>query len=421
MRQGLKALKEQQIVYLAMAGFILVLAALLFLFFSRESRQTRLSMQYEADRVATSLLVRYLRDDLADGRDLTRPLLGFGVYNEAGAPLLLYGSAPHRLPRGGDGQWARFQVTRTRVVLVRPAGMAPLMPGMPHMMARPSPSAPSRLLPMFHNAVYLEMERSYFSGDSGRLRLTLLFIFLLVTLIMAALGYVYTRNRRYRQKEESQRQLVQLGEAARTLVHEIRNPLGSIRIQSRLLEKKLPPGEQGHIRIINQEVERLKRLSTRVGEFLRNPAGNPVAIDLHAYLRGLSRRLDYPVRLSPGAGGARMIVFDRDRLPSVCENIIRNAYESARGAPRDAQVEVVLKEEDGYVIMEVLDRGAGIPARDRERVFDPFYTTKSEGSGIGLSTARRLVEATGGRILIGDRDGGGTSVKVFFRKEEQHA
>jgi two-component system sensor histidine kinase HydH len=419
MRRLLRSLKEQEIVYLAMTGFILVLAALLFLFFSRENQRSRMSMEYEADRVASSLLVRFLRDGQLDTGTLDRRILAFGIYSDRGAPLLLYGSAPPLLTSGdGENPWTRFQVTKARIILTRPLGMAPMMPGMPHMMDHRFPSGqPERRPPVFRNIVHIEIERSFFAAGSQRFRITLLLIFVLVTLIMAALGYIYNRNRRYRQKAESQRQLIQLGEAARTLVHEIRNPLGSIRIQSSLLAKKLSGPDRSHTDIINQEVERLNLLSARVGEFLRNPSGRPVAIDLGAYLHDLSGRLEYPVRMPNAGGESWMIRFDRDRLPSVCENIIRNAHESQ---PADGEVEIALGSEDEFIVMEVLDRGAGIPERDHERVFEPFYTTKSEGFGIGLSTARRLVEAMGGRITISGRRGGGTSVKLYFRREEKH-
>jgi two-component system sensor histidine kinase HydH len=65
----------------------------------------------------------------------------------------------------------------------------------------------------------------------------------------------------------------------------------------------------------------------------------------------------------------------------------------------------------------VLDRGAGIPPAIRAKVFDPFFTSKTKGSGIGLSVARRFVEAAGGRLELADRSGGGTVARVLLPRE----
>ena len=75
-------------------------------------------------------------------------------------------------------------------------------------------------------------------------------------------------------------------------------------------------------------------------------------------------------------------------------------------------VTVELDHEGDRVVVRVLDRGAGIPAANRARVFDPFFTTKSTGSGVGLTIARRFIEAAGGRMELLARPGGGTEARA---------
>jgi two-component system sensor histidine kinase HydH len=103
---------------------------------------------------------------------------------------------------------------------------------------------------------------------------------------------------------------------------------------------------------------------------------------------------------------------DPQRLRSVLENLINNALESGEG-----EVEVRCAARHQQAEVSVLDRGAGIPPAVRAKVFDPFFTSKSTGSGIGLSVARRFVEAAGGRLELEPRAGGGTVARVLLPRE----
>jgi two-component system sensor histidine kinase HydH len=95
----------------------------------------------------------------------------------------------------------------------------------------------------------------------------------------------------------------------------------------------------------------------------------------------------------------------------VLENLIRNALES--GGPEDAVGAAIIRNSGGLCIT-VFDRGKGIPPANLSRVFDPFFTSKSTGTGIGLSIVKRFVEAVYGSVVLEQREGGGTVAKVFL-------
>ena len=109
-----------------------------------------------------------------------------------------------------------------------------------------------------------------------------------------------------------------------------------------------------------------------------------------------------------------MVRFDRERLRSVLDNLVRNAIESTVDS---SPVEVIAEAAARDMTVRILDRGAGIAAGQRERVFDPFFTTKPTGSGIGLAICRRFVHAAGGTLELRPRAGGGTEAVVTVPQE----
>jgi two-component system sensor histidine kinase HydH len=236
--------------------------------------------------------------------------------------------------------------------------------------------------------------------------LTLVGLFLLVLSI-------YRNNRRYRETIAKQESLVNLGQAARTLTHEIKNPLSAITIQLALLKKTLPGNHAEELKLIEQEIKRLTQLTNKVSDFLRNPLGKPVVVDLNELFTSLVMRFDKPIRFS--SSSPQQIVIDADRARSVFENLLKNAVESS--STRDPQVEVrITTDKRNFVHIYVMDRGDGISVEDSKKIFDPFFTTKIHGSGIGLSISQQFVKARGGNIRLYPRDGGGTVAEVVLPK-----
>jgi two-component system sensor histidine kinase HydH len=220
---------------------------------------------------------------------------------------------------------------------------------------------------------------------------------------------LYLRNREYRERIESQKNLVVLGTAASTLAHEIKNPLLSIRLQTGIL-KKLFSGEGAEeIAIIDEEVDRLSALTYRVNDYLRDAEGHQTVVNLCQLIEETSLRLCGRNILNRDAPRDALILMDIERARSALENLIRNALES--GGPGDA-VEASLVRNNGSLMVTILDRGKGIPPGDLNRVFDPFFTSKSTGTGIGLCIVKRFVEAVHGSITLERRESGGTAAKI---------
>ena len=258
--------------------------------------------------------------------------------------------------------------------------------------------------------VYLELRQPEYWKKTNLLA----FLFPLVELFLAGLmfsiRFLVMRNREYQDRLEEQKSLVVLGTAASTLAHEIKNPLLAIRLQTSILEKTLPGGARGELGIINAEVDRLSRLTGRVGDYLRDPRGFPSNVNPAEVADEVGLRLCGRSLLEPGETVYRVFI-DPERFRSILENLLMNAMESG-GRQEDLAIEIHYGEQKVYV--EVLDRGGGLSPEAKGKLFDPFFTTKSRGTGIGLAICGRFVHAAGGTISLESRPGGGTCARLIL-------
>jgi|GEM_PF-1193015 len=212
------------------------------------------------------------------------------------------------------------------------------------------------------------------------------------------------------------------------LTHEIKNPLSGIMGFCDLFaEGALEPEEtKEYIHLIKQSVTGLHKLVIEYLEAARLESGsvelNFVHLDLpvivaetitllapRAEEQGIRIKLDYPDRI-PAIEG------DADMLRRVCGNLIGNAV---KYSPSETEITVTISQHGSEIIMEVADRGYGIPEEDREKVFQKFFrskqTQKITGTGLGLAITKEIVERHGGKIRVEDRDGGGTVFIVGFK------
>jgi len=388
------------------AVLMLIVAGTLVTF--RESQYDRLQEEYAAAREAAILLEQYVENGVLP--DLPSSVSGFGLYNLDGTAIVSSGTAPPRIPVAMEPHELRRIDGRLR--LIRPVGAprgAPIVRGEPG--GETAPRGMRRMPGPVGQFVLVDYDvEAQIRGQAWE-RAALIASGILTAAVLAMIVVLYRRLQFASREAEDQRRLAQLGEAARTLAHEIKNPLTAAQMQTALLRRTTEKSEHRRIDVIDEELKRIRVLTDQVREFLKSGVGKPEALRVLPLVRDLAERLSIPVELH--GDDATVVRFDRERFQSVVGNLLRNAREADEtGAP----VRVEVHEQRSRVRLLVSDRGPGIPQAERDRVFDPFFTTKTHGSGVGLAVTRRFVEDAGGDISIEDRGGGGTTVVLNLRR-----
>jgi len=219
--------------------------------------------------------------------------------------------------------------------------------------------------------------------------------------------------------------LAAIGQLAAGVSHEIDNPVGIILGHAELLLEDLKEDDPlcDDVAAIIDECRRCKRITGGLLGFARSPEGHHDRVDLNqlveetvASLRPqmLFKDLDLKVDL---LNEALFVTGDADQLRQVMINILLNAAQSLQGA---GCLQVSLVKQSDHALMNVDDNGPGIPEADRERVFQPFFSTKAhgEGTGLGLPLCRKLVEAQGGEIYVHQAPLGGARLSVSLPLSE---
>lgn len=229
-----------------------------------------------------------------------------------------------------------------------------------------------------------------------------------------------TELRRMENQVKRAERLAAIGQMAAGVAHEIRNPLASISGSIELLKSALPREDENAtlMEIVLREVDRLNGLVTDLLEYARPRERMPASIDVGALLaetvRVFAQDRSAPklaVRFDPPPGDeAITVTADPAQLRQVVWNLLRNAAEAM---PDGGEIVVSLAAEGGMAEVSVTDQGVGIAADEQERIFEPFYTTKTRGSGLGLPTVHRIVTEHGGTIALRSAPGAGT--RVTFR------
>ena len=399
------------------AAAAVLLAAAVALIVFRESQFDRLRNEYAAVREAAVLVEQYVESGTVPS--LPPAVDGFGIYDARGASIVTAGSAPPAIQPPRDGE--RLDRRNDRLRLVRPIGGAGAPPpGMPEggpMMSTPGgPGVPNpgrglRRMPGFATQfVLLDYDLSVPALQQAWARGALVLAGILTAGVLAIVVVLYRRLQGASHRAEEQRRLAQLGEAARTLAHEIRNPLTAAQMQTALMRRANDEEQRPRLDVLDEELHRIRSLTDQIREFLQSGSGSPERIAAARVIADTAERLGIDVEIRGDRDAT--VTFDPERFQSVVRNVLGNAAEAQEGR-EPVRVEVAARRD--RVTIAVADRGPGIPEELRSRVFDPFYTTKTQGSGVGLAITRRFVEDGGGSITIDERDGGGTVVTLTLK------
>jgi len=217
--------------------------------------------------------------------------------------------------------------------------------------------------------------------------------------------------------------LAAIGRLAAGVAHEVRNPLGVIRASASMVQESFDPGEETHraCGFICEETDRLNGLITSLLDFARpaSPRLQSVSLDklvdrALALEAGDLERRGIQVTREPGPGHAEL-VGDPDQLCQLLLGLVTNAAEALGSGGRIA----LRSEADRTGLrIEVADDGPGVSLEEAERIFEPFYTTKDSGTGLGLAMTARIVHSHGGTIqVLQGRGAGEDGQGACFRVE----
>jgi len=211
-------------------------------------------------------------------------------------------------------------------------------------------------------------------------------------------------------------------EMARRLAHDLKNPLTPMTMAARAAARARDPAASAAGSILLEEIQRLDEMARSLADFARAPEGPTSRVELGELLEGLARRMGQDptpleVHLPP-----EPVMVDGHLL--VLERVVRNLVVNAQEAVLEGQmgrsvtagvtdpVEVHLTRKAGHAVIRVLDRGPGLPAGNRDRIWDPEFTTRRKGTGLGLPLVRQAVKFHGGQVTALDREGGGTEFRI---------
>lgn len=211
-------------------------------------------------------------------------------------------------------------------------------------------------------------------------------------------------------------------EMARQVAHEIKNPLTPMKLGIQHFQLTWDSNAQGAKerldRFATSLVEQIDALSRVAGDFSRfaqMSAANETEIDLNDVARNavalFAGEPNANITLLTSPDGPLRVKADREHLLRVLNNLIKNATQSIP-ENRQGQVSVSLRAEGDHAVVEVRDNGTGIPDEVRDRIFEPSFTTKSSGMGLGLAMVKRMVEQAGGRVWFETALDTGTSFKL---------
>lgn len=334
------------------------------------------------------------------------------VMGAAGTPLL---EGPNGL-RGLELGQITIRGQRVRLV----GALPPVLPRLPGEGEVGDPHRPPEQRGDFRGFLVIEFETSIVAGlRAAMLRTQVVAGVAAVALMLAAavLYLVLVRLARAEVEAERARRLAALGQLSAIIAHEVRNPIAALKGHCQLLAEDLPPDTPaaGKARRVIDEALRLERLTATLLDYVRE---GPLDLREIAPADWLSQVLQSLPGLNVSADlseAPAMMRIDAARLGLALSNLLRNA---ALAAPGEViALQIAARAQARSIVIEVRDRGAGIPAGDEARIFEPFVTTRVSGIGLGLAAARRAVEQHGGKLDGASHPDGGAVFRITLPRD----
>ncbi len=209
---------------------------------------------------------------------------------------------------------------------------------------------------------------------------------------------------------------------ARQVAHEIKNPLTPMKLTVQMFERKLEPNDpdfkqklKTFTNTLVEQIDTLSSIASSFSAFAQMPAQQHESLYLNATLRPcIALFQHHTVHFETKASDDIRIQADKEYLIRVMNNLLTNAVQSIPEG-RVAQISVLAYPPDkGVVKVEVKDNGCGIPERQYEQVFEPDFTTKSSGAGLGLAMVRNIMQSFGGSIVLHSEEGVGSTFELRF-------
>ena len=227
-------------------------------------------------------------------------------------------------------------------------------------------------------------------------------------------------NLRLERELAERERLAALGRMAATVAHEIKNPLSAIKSIAQVMreDEGLRTEYERDLGLIVGETDRLSQSVTQLLSFARreSPAGQPLSVDellrsvvdlFRASAREQGIVLDLQVKVEAELAGKSVSAL-RDAL----SNLLLNALQAT---PHGGRVELIAAASDGELVISVQDSGSGVPVDLRERIWEPFFTTRQRGTGLGLAIVRKRVQEVGGTAVLVSGNGGGALFQLRVR------
>eukprot|EP01022_Parablepharisma_sp_SALTPOND_P021892 TRINITY_DN43762_c0_g1_i2.p4 TRINITY_DN43762_c0_g1~~TRINITY_DN43762_c0_g1_i2.p4 ORF type:complete len:290 (-),score=125.94 TRINITY_DN43762_c0_g1_i2:1132-2001(-) len=238
----------------------------------------------------------------------------------------------------------------------------------------------------------------------------------------ALTGLLVDRERREGRRLKEAENLALLGQAAAAVAHELKTPLIAIGGFAQRIQRDLEPDHpyRDQLRIIVDQVRHMENLLrqmldySRPLELQRRPIVLPRLVEEVFTLTSQAAQQRQVRLVSELPSGDNSLAGDAGRLKQVLINLIDNAVHAS---PTGGEVKLVAEREKDALVLVVSDQGVGIPEGELEKIFFPFFTTKSGGTGLGLAITRKIVLAHQGGISVESQPGRGTIFRVTLPQE----